>query len=1105
MAKTTTEETMKDHLTPLVRIISLITTVVMLAATAPAQGAPGDFLTDWGTQYSFNNPSAVATDSAGNAYVADTMNNRIQKFDSSGRLLTQWGSGGSDDGQFSMPGGVAVDDSGNVYVADTGNNRIEKFDANGRFLVKWGSYGPWSGQFSGPTAVAVHNGYVYIADSGNHRIQKWASNGDNLGIYWGEWFSAPGVIDHFGSDGPYSVAVDEDGYLYVPDYLNERVLKFTITADVLSIPNHPHILEEGGFILEWGGYGFGDGQFSHPQAVTADGSGNVYVTEHNNHRVQKFTTSGAFLTKWGTYGAGNGQFISPAGVAVYGSDSVYVADPNNHRIQKFDSSGGYLTQWESYGPGVTPNGVAVDRSGNVYVADTLNNRMQKFDSSGGYLTQWGGSLVSEWPGPLFYHPYGAAVDGSGNLYVADTDARRIQKFDSSGGYLTEWNIAFTGTGRYSLPYGVAVDSSGSIYVTDRGDSNIQKFDSNGRLLTAWGVLGSGNGELSGPYGIAVDGSDNVYVADSNNNRIQKFDSNGGYLSQWGSYGTGSGQFDAPAGVAVDAKGNIYVTDTNNNRVQVFGAGGQFIGQWGSSGNLHGQFSVPTGVAVDASGMRVYVADSGNKRIQVFAGYGAPTLVVSAPLTVTSGSPFAFTVTAVDGAGNTVTTYTGMVHFTSSDNAATLPADVMLTSGVGTFTATMGTEGSQSITATDKVDGTIFGTSNAISVVAALPDLTLTKTHSGDFHRRQQGATYSITATNSGTATTTGTVTVTDTLPTGLNATGIAGAGWTCVQPAGPCTRSDVLSAGASYPSLTLSVNVARDAPASVTNTASISGGGEKNLANNTASDPTGILPDLVVTMSHAGNFSTGQVGATYSITAANLGPGATTGAVRVSFVVPTGLTATGITGTGWTCTQPRGPCTRSDILAANATYPVLTATVNVSYDSPASVTSSASVAGGGEVNTSNDTASDITFVTLVSPDLMITKSHVGEFRQGGSGTYTITVSNIGTGPTRVMASNRNAVTVTDTPPASFRITGISGSGWSCQAPRLRNPNRNGICTTAQTLSPGSSYPVITVTVRVGSDAPTEVTNTAAVSGGGDANTSNNTVTDVTAILQQPIP
>ena len=134
--------------------------------------------------------------------------------------------------------------------------------------------------------------------------------------------------------------------------------------------------------------------------------------------------------------------------------------------------------------------------------------------------------------------------------------------------------------------------------------------------------------------------------------------------------------------------------------------------------------------------------------------------------------------------------------------------------------------------------------------------------------------------------------------------------------------------GASYPALTLTVNVANNAPATVTNTATVAGGGETNTSNDTASDPTTVgtaaTPDLTITKSHTGNFAQGQTGATYSITVTNSGAAATSGTVTVTDTVPTGLTATAISGTGWTCTQPAGSCTRSDALAAAASYPALT-------------------------------------------------------------------------------------------------------------------------------------------------------------------------------------
>ncbi len=125
---------------------------------------------------------------------------------------------------------------------------------------------------------------------------------------------------------------------------------------------------------------------------------------------------------------------------------------------------------------------------------------------------------------------------------------------------------------------------------------------------------------------------------------------------------------------------------------------------------------------------------------------------------------------------------------------------------------------------------------------ALPDLTVAKAHTGNFTQGQTGATYTIVVTNAGTNPTTAAVSMVDTLPAGLTATAISGAGWTCTLATLTCTRSNALAGGASYPAITLTVNVSASAPGSVTNVATVSGGGETNTANNTASDPTTVIP-----------------------------------------------------------------------------------------------------------------------------------------------------------------------------------------------------------------------------------------------------------------------
>ena len=90
-----------------------------------------------------------------------------------------------------------------------------------------------------------------------------------------------------------------------------------------------------------------------------------------------------------------------------------------------------------------------------------------------------------------------------------------------------------------------------------------------------------------------------------------------------------------------------------------------------------------------------------------------------------------------------------------------------------------------------------------------------------------------------------------------------------------------------------------------------------------------LMPDVTIRKSHAGNFRQGDIGDTYTLTASNLGPGTTTGAVTVTDTLPAGLTATAIGGTGWSCTLTPLACTRSDALAAGNSYPVITVTANV--------------------------------------------------------------------------------------------------------------------------------------------------------------------------------
>jgi len=295
--------------------------VTQLGSSAPATG---------GGNGQLNFPIGVAVDNSGDVYVADTNNNRVQVF-TAGSYAYQWGSSaavsGSGNGQFYYPEDIAMDTKilGDLYVADTDNERIQKFGAYGSYITQWGSYGTANGDFEIPAGVAVDgSGNVFIADDFNNRIDMFSSSG----IY----------ITQFGSGAPVSgsgpgqfrepngIAVNNLGDFYVADSGNSRIQEITYN---------------GAFVTQWGQGCSGVGYLCRPTGIAVDSSGFVYVTDQIENLVQKFTSNGTFVTTIGINadisggGSGPGQFNTPHGIAVDSSGNVYVADSGNNRIEIF--------------------------------------------------------------------------------------------------------------------------------------------------------------------------------------------------------------------------------------------------------------------------------------------------------------------------------------------------------------------------------------------------------------------------------------------------------------------------------------------------------------------------------------------------------------------------------------------------------------------------------------------------------------------------------------------------------------------------------------------------------------------------------------------------
>jgi len=166
-----------------------------------------------------------------------------------------------------------------------------------------------------------------------------------------------------------------------------------------------------------------------------------------------------------------------------------------------------------------------------------------------------------------------------------------------------------------------------------------------------------------------------------------------------------------------------------------------------------------------------------------------------------------------------------------------------------------------------VEGGTGGTATA-TVTVVVPDLTVAMSHTGNFFRPQTGATYTITVSNSGGADTSALITVNFNLPAGITASALAGLNWNCTLAPLQCTRGDTLFAGTAFEGITLTVNVANNAPASFTASSTVSGGNESNTANDTASDPTQTVAALVLGAQNANISVTagGTASATLNVT-----------------------------------------------------------------------------------------------------------------------------------------------------------------------------------------------------------------------------------------------
>jgi sugar lactone lactonase YvrE len=261
-----------------------------------------------------------------------------------------------------------------------------------------------SSGLNGPYGVAVDgSGNVYVADSQNSVIREWNASTQQMT-----------TLVSSGLNVPSGVAVDNSGNIYIADTVNNAIKKWNASTQQVTT-----LVSSG---------------LNGPSSVAVDGSGNVYIADTLNGAIKEWSAS----TQQVTALVSSGLFL-PFGVAVDGSGNVYIADTFNNAIREWSVSTQQVTTLVSSGL-KSPRGVAVDGSGNIYIADTLHGAIEEWSASTRQITTLASSGLDE--------PYGVAVDGSGNVYIADT-------FNNAA---KELPYAFVGPASLTEPTSAGTDS-----------------------------------------------------------------------------------------------------------------------------------------------------------------------------------------------------------------------------------------------------------------------------------------------------------------------------------------------------------------------------------------------------------------------------------------------------------------------------------------------------------------------------------------------------------------------------------------------------------------------------------------------------------------------
>jgi uncharacterized protein YjiK len=569
-----------------IREINASTHVITTVAGSGAAGYSGD--NGQATAAKLNNPEAVAVDAAGDIYIADYGNSRIREVSASTHVITTVAGNGTagysgDNGQATAakldnPQAVALDTAGDLFIADTGNNRVREVNVSTHVIATVAGNG--TAGFSGdsgkataaelntPSGVALDTvGDLFIDDQVNGRIRE-------VNHTSGVITTVAGGGTQFGDNGqataaqlynPGGVGVDAAGDIFIADTANSRIREVNHTTGVITTV-------AGGGVQGLGDNGLSTAaEVNNPQAVAMDSAGDLFIADTENNRIREVNSAtGAITTVAGNgiygYSGDNGQATAaelayPASVAVNAAGDLFIADAGNKRIREVNLATGVITTVVGNGTSgysgdngqataaelSNVRGVALDAAGDLFVADSDNERIREVNVSTGIISTVAGNGTFGYSGDNglataaeLAFPTGLAVDSAGDIFVADTDNSRVREVNHTTGVIT--TIAGNGTSGYSgdngpatvaelnYPRGVALDSSGNLYIADAYNARIREVGlASDVITTAAGTGTSGytgdNGtataiELCNPFGVMVDSNGDVIIADTSNDRVR---------------------------------------------------------------------------------------------------------------------------------------------------------------------------------------------------------------------------------------------------------------------------------------------------------------------------------------------------------------------------------------------------------------------------------------------------------------------------------------------------------------------------------------------------------------------------------------------------------